>query len=43
MLKEENDIDWEWIVLMEEAYQLGLSVVEVRAFIHLNSRESASK
>jgi hypothetical protein len=43
VLKEENDkVDGEWIILMEEAYQLGLSIAEVKDFIRLNSKESVT-
>ncbi|MEK1833489.1 hypothetical protein AAAC51_44910 [Priestia megaterium] len=43
MFKEENNkVDWEWIILMEEAYQLGLSIAEVKDFISLNSKESVT-
>ena len=44
MLKEEdNTLDEEWISLMKEAYQLGLSIVEVKEFIYLNPKEPVSK
>ncbi|MGN7481476.1 anti-repressor SinI family protein [Priestia megaterium] len=40
MLKKEKDkIDREWIILMEEAYWLGLSVTEVKEFIRLQSKK----
>ncbi|MGZ0879967.1 DNA-binding anti-repressor SinI [Priestia megaterium] len=44
MLKEEdNTLNQEWISLMKEAYQLGLSIVEVKEFIYLNQKEPISK
>ncbi|MGZ0879507.1 DNA-binding anti-repressor SinI [Priestia megaterium] len=44
MLKEEDsELDQEWISLMKEAYQLGLSIVEVKEFIYSNQKEPVSK
>ncbi|MED4256731.1 DNA-binding anti-repressor SinI [Priestia megaterium] len=44
MLKEEdNTLNQEWISLMKEAYQLGLSIVEVKEFIYLNQKKPISK
>ncbi|MED4253468.1 DNA-binding anti-repressor SinI [Priestia megaterium] len=43
MLEEENKLDGEWISLMKEAYQLGLSTVEVKEFIYPNQKEPISK
>jgi len=44
VLKEEhNTLDQEWISLMIEAYQLGLSIVEVKEFIYLNPKEPVYK
>jgi antagonist of SinR len=41
--KEGNRLDQEWISLMKEAHQLGLSIVEVKEFIYLNPKEPVSK
>jgi antagonist of SinR len=41
--EEENKFDQEWISLMKEAHQLGLSIVEVKEFIYLNPKEPVSK
>jgi len=38
MLEEENKLDQEWINLMKEAYQLGLTIVEIKKFIHSNQK-----
>ncbi|NGY76280.1 DNA-binding anti-repressor SinI (plasmid) [Bacillus megaterium] len=39
MLKEEDGkLNQEWISLMKEAYQLGLSIVEVKEFIYSNQK-----
>ncbi|MED4287201.1 DNA-binding anti-repressor SinI [Priestia megaterium] len=43
MLEEENKLDGEWISLMKEAYQLGLSTVEIKEFIYPNQKEPISK
>jgi len=44
VLKEEdNRLDQEWIILMKEAYQLGLSFVEVKEFVYSNQKEVLSK
>ncbi|MGE1197499.1 DNA-binding anti-repressor SinI [Priestia megaterium] len=44
MLKEEDGgLDQEWISLMKDAYQLGLSFVEVKEFIYSNQKEVLSK
>ena len=43
MLEEENKLDQEWISLMKEAYLLGLSIVEIKEFIHSNLKEPISK
>ncbi|WP_176586075.1 DNA-binding anti-repressor SinI [Priestia megaterium] len=44
MLKKEGKkFDKEWIGLMKEAYQLGLSTVEVKEFIYLNPKKPVSK
>ena len=44
VLKEkDNTLDEEWISLMKEAYQLGLSIVEVKEFIYLNQKEPVYK
>ncbi|MGG0418707.1 DNA-binding anti-repressor SinI [Priestia aryabhattai] len=44
MLKEEDKmLDQEWITLMKEAHQLGLSILEVKEFIYSNQKESVSK
>ncbi|MED4761421.1 MULTISPECIES: DNA-binding anti-repressor SinI [Priestia] len=44
MLKEESSrLDREWISLMKEAYQLGLSIVEVKEFIYSSQKEPISK
>ncbi|RDZ18947.1 hypothetical protein C3744_00070 [Priestia megaterium] len=44
MLKEEDSkLDQGWISLMKEAYQLGLSIVEVKEFIYSNQKEPVSK
>ena len=43
MLKEDSKIDQEWIALMKEAYQLGLSITEVKEFIYSNQKEPVSK
>ncbi|MBE2977200.1 DNA-binding anti-repressor SinI [Priestia megaterium] len=43
MLKEENKLDQEWISLIQEAYQLGLSIVEIKEFIYSNQKEQISK
>ncbi|MEO2222686.1 DNA-binding anti-repressor SinI [Priestia megaterium] len=43
MLKEDSKLDQEWISLMKEAYQLGLSIVEVKEFIYSNQKEPVSK
>ncbi|MEJ9227865.1 MULTISPECIES: DNA-binding anti-repressor SinI [Priestia] len=43
MLKEDNELDQEWISLMKEAYHLGLSVVEVKEFIYSKQKEPVSK
>jgi len=41
--KEEKKFGQEWISLMKEAHQLGLSIVEVKEFIYLSQREHVSK
>ncbi|WP_151874535.1 DNA-binding anti-repressor SinI [Priestia megaterium] len=41
--KEDKKFDKEWISLMKEAYQLGLSIVEVKEFIYLNQKNPVSK
>lgn len=43
MLKEENKLYQEWISLIQEAYQLGLSIVEIKEFIYSNQKEQISK
>jgi len=43
VLKEDSKLDQEWISLMKEAYQLGLSIVEVKEFIYSNQKEPVSK
>ncbi|WP_455931331.1 hypothetical protein [Priestia aryabhattai] len=43
MLEEENKLDQEWINLMKETYQLGLSIVEIQEFIHSNQKEPISR
>ncbi|WP_374989526.1 DNA-binding anti-repressor SinI (plasmid) [Priestia megaterium] len=44
MLKEkDNTFDQEWVSLMKEAYQLGLSLVEIKEFIYSNQKEPVSK
>ncbi|MBU8756951.1 DNA-binding anti-repressor SinI [Priestia megaterium] len=44
MLKEEySRLDQEWISLMKEAYQLGLSTVEVKEFIYSSQKEPIPK
>jgi hypothetical protein len=41
--KEDSRLDQEWISLMKEAYQLGLSIVEVKEFIYSNQKGPVSK
>ena len=43
MLEEENKLDQEWISLIKEAYQLGLSIVEIKEFIYSKLKEPTSK
>jgi len=44
VLKEENNtLDQEWISLMKEAYQLGLSIGQVKEFIYLNQKDPVSQ
>ncbi|MFP3669437.1 DNA-binding anti-repressor SinI [Priestia sp. SIMBA_032] len=44
MLKEEDGkLNQEWISLMKEAYQLGLSIVEVKEFIYSTQKDPVSK
>ncbi|OLO25587.1 hypothetical protein BTA37_29010 [Priestia megaterium] len=43
MLEEENKLDQEWISLIKEAYQLGISIVEIKEFIYSNLKEPISK
>ncbi|MED4115232.1 hypothetical protein P4661_20270 [Priestia megaterium] len=44
MLKEEDSkLVQKWISLMKEAYQLGLSIVEVKEFIYSNQKDPVSK
>ncbi|MDM8148497.1 Anti-repressor SinI [Priestia megaterium] len=43
MLEEENKLDQEWSSLIKEAYQLGLSIVEIKEFIYSNLKEPISK
>jgi len=43
VLKEDSKLDQEWIDLMKEAYQLGLSITEVKEFIYSNQKEPVSK
>ncbi|UYT88892.1 anti-repressor SinI family protein [Priestia megaterium] len=43
MLEEENKLDQEWINLMKEAYQLGLTIVEIKKFIHSNQKKLISR
>ncbi|MEH7148679.1 anti-repressor SinI family protein [Priestia megaterium] len=43
MSKGNSKLDQEWISLMKEAHQLGLSIVEVKEFIYLNQKELVSK
>ncbi|MGG2089007.1 DNA-binding anti-repressor SinI [Priestia aryabhattai] len=44
MLKEKDSkLNQEWINLMKEAYQLGLSIVEVKEFINSNHKEFVPK
>ncbi|MGG2089098.1 hypothetical protein ABFY59_19155 [Priestia aryabhattai] len=43
MLEEENKLDQEGISLIKEAYQLGLSIVEIKEFIYSNLKEPISK
>ncbi|MGG1369547.1 DNA-binding anti-repressor SinI [Priestia megaterium] len=43
MLEEENKLDQEWSSLMKKAYQLGLSIVEIKEFIYSNLKEPISK
>jgi len=44
MLKEEySRLNRELISLMKEAYQLGLSIVEVKEFIYSSQKEPISK
>jgi len=43
VLEEENKLDQEWGSLMKEAYQLGLSIVEIKEFIYSNLKEPISK
>jgi len=40
---EDSKHHQEWINLMKEAHQLGLSIVEVREFIYLNQKDPVSK
>jgi len=41
--KEDSKLDQEWVNLMKEAYQLGLSIIEVKEFIYSNQKEPVSK
>jgi Anti-repressor SinI len=41
--KEGNRLDQEWIILMKEAHQLGLSILEVKEFIYSNPKDPVSK
>ncbi|MBU3570078.1 anti-repressor SinI family protein [Priestia aryabhattai] len=43
MLAEGNKLDQEWISLIKKAYQLGLSIIEIKEFIYSNLKESISK
>ncbi|MFS2174018.1 DNA-binding anti-repressor SinI [Priestia megaterium] len=43
MLKEDEKVDSEWISLIEEAYDLGLSIAEVKEFIYSKQKESVSR
>jgi len=43
VLEEENKLGQEWISLIKEAYQLGLSIVEIKEFIYSNLKEPISK
>ncbi|WP_394542398.1 DNA-binding anti-repressor SinI [Priestia aryabhattai] len=37
-LKEKVDLEKEWILLMREAYEMGLSVDEVKEFVQENKQ-----
>jgi hypothetical protein len=43
VLEEENKLDQEWSSLIKEAYQLGLSIVEIKEFIYSNLKEPISR
>ncbi|MEH7609422.1 DNA-binding anti-repressor SinI [Priestia megaterium] len=37
-LKEKVDLEKEWILLMKEAYEMGLSIDEVKKFVQESKR-----
>jgi len=43
VIKEDSKLDQEWVSLMKEASELGLSIVEVKEFIYSNQKEPVSK
>lgn len=43
MSKKDSKLDQEWISLMKEAHQLGLSISEIKEFIYLKQKEPVSK
>ncbi|MBM6597585.1 hypothetical protein COK01_22315 [Priestia megaterium] len=37
-LKEKVDLEKEWILLMKEAYEIGLSIDEIKKFVQENKQ-----